>query len=86
MKKVLKIFIKKDCRECRLVKMKLDVIAKGALIDVKMEYIDVDETEDEAIRYSIQSVPTLLLKTGDSVVWRHVGNINYHELTKNIEA
>lgn len=86
MKKILKIFIKEDCRDCRLVRMKLDTVAQEPYMDAELKYIDVDKNEREALAYGIQSVPTLILLRGESLAWRHVGNLNYHDLRNNIEA
>lgn len=86
MNKILKIFIKDDCRTCRLVKMKMDTVSKEPYMITKIKYINVDKNEAEALAYDIQSVPALILLDDDRIIWRHMGNINYHDLRNNIEA
>lgn len=88
MDKILKVFSKEDCKECRLVKMKLDIVSgEESPFSINVKYIDVDENEKEALAYGIQTVPTLILidNDRDTIMWRHVGNLNYHDLRENME-
>ena len=87
MKKVLKVFVKDNCRECRLVRSKIDQILNESIMDnLTVKYIDADRFPRTAADADVQSVPTLLLYRDDILVWRRIGTLNYHELRDNLEA
>jgi len=48
-----------------------DVVAQ--FDDITVEKINIDETPDVAKTYEIASIPTVILKKGDTIVFRHKG-------------
>lgn len=86
-KKLLKIFIKEDCKECTNIKMKVTRVKAEPYMDtLAVKYVDVDKSEAEALAYEVQSVPTLILFRGDDVIWRRTGSLTYHDLRYNVES
>ena len=87
MNKILKVFFKEDCRSCKLVKLKLDMVAKENLFSIKVVYFDTNRDKKEVKAYNITSAPTLILVDQDTntTMWRHVGHLMYHDLRENME-
>ena len=69
--KVLVDFNATWCGPCRMLKPVLDEIAK----DKKIIAIDVDQNEELAITYGIQSIPCLILFENGKEIKRSVGLI-----------
>ena len=74
-------FTSATCQPCKRM-----APAMQTLIDegVRVEKIDVYDFPVEAERYGVYSVPTLVLKDGDTEVNRHVGALNEMGLRKFI--
>lgn len=87
MNKILKVFFKEDCRSCKLVKLKLDMVAREKLYPIDVVYFDTNEDKKEAETHNVTSVPTLILIDRDTgaTMWRHVGHLIYHDLRENME-
>lgn len=85
--KVLKVFIKDDCRECRNLRSKIDqVMREPHLTNFVVKYIDVDRFPRTATDAEVRSVPTMVLYRKDAIVWRRIGPTTYHDLRENLEA
>ena len=86
MKKVLKVFIKEDCRECKNMRLKIEQVLKEPFMSgLKIIYIDTDRFPRTAIDADVRSVPTLILYREDAIIWRRIGPTTYHDLRENLE-
>jgi thioredoxin 1 len=61
MKKIYR-FTASWCQPCKALSKNLEL----ANLDIPIEVIDIDVFEDIAIEYAIRSVPTLILKGGET--------------------
>jgi thioredoxin 1 len=62
------------CGPCRMVAPTVEAIAAENAGRLKVAKVDVDESQEIAVRYGVQSIPTLILfKEGDAVE-RLIGN------------
>jgi thioredoxin 1 len=61
MKKIYR-FTASWCQPCKALSKNLEL----ANLDIPIEVIDIDVFEDIAIEYAIRSVPTLILKDGET--------------------
>lgn len=61
------------CKPCRLVAPAVDAVAAEFAGRAKVLKLDVDENPEIAGRYSVQSIPTLLLFKGGQKVGELVG-------------
>ena len=60
----------------------LAVYLEDAKIDLPIDIIDIDENQELATKYSVRSVPTLVLIEDDTEISRSIGLKN----TKELEA
>jgi thioredoxin 1 len=58
------------------------VQAVSAETGVGVNYIDVDQQTDMAQRYNVSSVPTIIVESGGSVVYRNSGVMSKPQLTQ----
>ena len=73
------------CGPCHMVAPTIKEIAKdyaGRLYVVK---VNVDEKPHIASRYSIQSIPTLMIFDKGEVVWRQVGALPYPAIAQQVD-
>ena len=68
------------CGACRQIAPFMDQIAEEMSSEVKIVHIDVDESERVAIKYEIQSLPTLMLFKKGEAVAAHIGSAGKSEL------
>ncbi len=61
------------CRPCRMIAPAIDAVAAEFAGRAKVLMLNVDENPDIAGRYSVQSIPTLLLFKGGQKVGELVG-------------
>ncbi|MEG1564824.1 MAG: thioredoxin [Bacteroides sp.] len=82
---VLVDFFAEWCGPCKAMKPILEEVKTKLGDKVRIAKIDVDQHEDLAKRFRIQTVPTLILfKDGESI-WRHSGIIPAKELSGVME-
>ncbi len=77
MKKILR-FTATWCQPCKM----LAIYLEDAKIDLPVDVIDIDENQELATKYSVRSVPTLVLIEDDIEISRSIGLKN----TKELEA
>ncbi len=73
------------CGPCKMIAPILDQIAdeyKGRLILVKL---DVEENQNIAMKYSVRSIPTLMLFKGGLVEAQHVGMLSKAQLNQLLD-
>ena len=63
------------CGPCRIIAPMVEEIAAEYKGKLKVVKIDVDESQDVASRYRIQSIPTLLVFKGGEEVDRVIGAV-----------
>jgi len=70
------------CAPCRMVAPTIEALATEFAGRVTVGKLNVDENEAVASRYSIRSIPTLLVLKGGQVVEQRVGAASREELTR----
>ncbi len=70
------------CGPCRMIAPMLKDLAKDYKDRLKVAKINVDNEPDLAVRFNIQSIPTLLIFKGGKVVKQHIGAVPRHVLDK----
>ena len=68
------------CGPCRMMKPVIEDLEKRVGNKARFIKIDVDENEDLALRYNVQSVPTFIIFKNGQVVWRDSGVRKAHLL------
>lgn len=61
------------CGPCRMMPPILKEVKKKYGDDVKVVKIDVDKNRTVSMKYSIRSIPTLMILRKGETVWRHTG-------------
>lgn len=61
------------CGPCRMVAPVLDKIAKEYAGKLLVAKVNTDENSENAIKYGVQGIPTMLFISGGKVVHRQVG-------------
>jgi thioredoxin 1 len=73
------------CPPCRQIAPAIEALACEYAGKLKIGKLDVDGNNATAVRYRVQSIPTLLLFKGGQVVDQRVGAIGKAELAKMME-
>ncbi|MDQ3873889.1 MAG: thioredoxin [Thermoproteota archaeon] len=73
------------CGPCRMVGPAVEQIGKILAGKVKVAKLNVDENQEIAMRYSIQSIPSLLLFKGGKEISRTIGAAPKEAYLKFIE-
>lgn len=73
------------CGPCRMMMPIINELEKKIGDKVNFLKVDVDEEEELALRYHVQSVPTLMIFKNGEMVWREVGVRQAHLLEKILE-
>ena len=84
-KPVLLDFWAEWCGPCKMIAPILDTIAEEYGDRLKVVKINIDENPQTPHRYSVRSIPTLLLLKGGSVEGQQVGAIAKGMLTSFID-
>jgi thioredoxin 1 len=73
------------CGPCRMVGPAVEQVGKVMAGKVKVAKLNVDENQEIAMRYSIQSIPSLLLFKGGKEIARTIGAAPKEAYLKFIE-
>jgi thioredoxin 1 len=73
------------CGPCRMVGPALEQVAKIMADKVKVTKLNVDENQEIAMRYNVQSIPSLLLFKGGKELARTIGAAPKETYLKFIE-
>jgi thioredoxin 1 len=68
------------CSPCKMFKPIVQAVS--AETGVAVVYVDVDEQADIAQRYSVTSVPTIVVENGGNVIYRNSGVMSKPQLTE----
>ena len=74
------------CGPCRQIAPMIDELAAENTGTVKIGKVDVDENQDSAMKYGVQSIPTLIIFKGGEPVQRFQGVQPKIKLQEAIEA
>ena len=74
------------CAPCRMIAPIVEDLATEYEGRLKVAKIDVDENPDLAARYNVQSIPTLAVFKGGTLVKRIVGYVPKAELKRHVDA
>jgi len=74
------------CGPCRMMTPILDELAGGLQGRANVYKVNVDDAQDIAVKYNVQSIPTLLVIKDGKEVKRFVGVTQKTDLTTAIEA
>jgi thioredoxin 1 len=74
------------CGPCRMMTPILDELAGDVEGRANVYKVNVDDAQDIAVKYSVQSIPTLLVIKDGEEVKRFVGVTQKTDLTTAIEA
>ena len=83
----LKVFSSKTCVPCKVLKniLKESSLTEDVFTRVDMNIYDLDNDWQEFEKNMIQSVPTLIIKDNDKILWSHSGSINKTDLLSILE-
>ena len=73
------------CGPCRMVGPALEQVAKIMVDKVKVTKLNVDENQEIAMKYNVQSIPSLLLFKGGKEIARTIGAAPKETYLKFIE-
>lgn len=82
---VLVDFFASWCGPCKMFAPIVEQLSKKYESSVKTIKLDIDFNQDIADKYSIQSVPTLILFKNGTVAERNSGVISFNQCTNMIE-
>lgn len=74
------------CGPCRMLSPVVDEIAGELEGKIVVAKCNVDENQDLAMKYSVMSIPTIVMLKGGSEVMRSVGAVPKPKLKGDIEA
>ncbi len=72
------------CGPCRAFAPTLDKLAAESNGEFKVAKVDVDENEEIAAQYGIQSIPTVIVFKGGEPSFRHTGALSLGELLEKV--
>lgn len=75
------------CGPCRQLSPVIDRVADAFAGKVKVGKVNVDENNDLAIKYDVQTIPRIMFfKGGDTPLQTHVGGMSEADLTRLINS
>jgi thioredoxin 1 len=75
------------CGPCRMLTPVIDRVADQFAGKVTVGKVNVDENNDLALKYEVNTIPRILMfKGGEQAVFEHVGTINDADLSKVITS
>ena len=85
-KPVLVDFFAEWCGPCKMMAPVLTEVAQELDGKGKIIKVDIDKNNNAAVKYQIQSVPTLILFKKGKILWRHSGTAGKEQLKQIIQS
>ena len=79
--KTMKYFSATWCGPCKAFKPVMNEIAGEGY---SIEFIDVDQEQNKAVKYNVRSVPTTVIEENGEEVTRFVGAIPKHQVLQKL--
>lgn len=73
------------CGPCRAIAPIVEEIAHELSAKMKVAKLDVDQNQETALKYGVQSIPTLIVFKGGQEVERLIGYMSKSKLASKIE-
>jgi thioredoxin 1 len=73
------------CGPCRMVGPFLDRIAQEYAGRLLVTKVNIDDNEEWADRYDVQTIPTLLIMSDGKILHQHIGAVSYPALKKMVD-
>jgi thioredoxin 1 len=73
------------CGPCKMIAPHLEELAKESEGKIKIAKLNVDDAPDVATRYTVMSIPTLLVFRDGKVMGKKVGVMSKRDLAKFIQ-
>lgn len=83
-KKVLVDFYADWCGPCRMIRPIIEEVAENN-VDVKITSVNIEDEEELAEKYSISSIPCLVIFENGEETKRNVGLISKNDIEKMLE-
>ena len=75
------------CGPCRQLTPTIEKLAAKYAGQVKIGKLNVDDAQDIAVKYAVNTIPRVFIfKGGEKPVWSVVGLVSENELTKAIDS
>lgn len=74
------------CAPCRALAPTIDELADDFVGKAKVAKVDVDQAQQTAVKYGIQSIPTVAIFKGGEVVDMRVGLSSKEDLSDRLET
>lgn len=74
------------CGPCRIMHPILENVAKKLSGKIKVIRVNTDQKSQIAARYSIHSIPTLILFKNSQPIWRTAGVMPEHQLIRELNS
>ena len=85
-KPVLVYYFETWCNPCKMVAPTVEAVGKEMSDQIRTLKIDIDKNEQVALKYRIQSVPTLIIFKKGEIAWRNSGVIDKNALIQHIKS
>ena len=74
------------CGPCKMIGPILEEISQELEDKIKIVKVDVDKNSETAVKYSIRSIPTLIIITAGEVKAQHIGAASKAQLLQFIKG
>lgn len=71
------------CAPCKTMEPQVDQLAKHYWGKVKVVKVNIENYLQEALKFQVRGVPTLVLLQEGKVIWQHPGTLSFDQM-KNI--
>lgn len=74
------------CGPCKMISPVLDEVAKERGEAVKVVKVNVDENQELAVRYKVQSIPLILFFKSGQLKAQHLGSTNKQTILAKLDS
>ena len=72
------------CGPCQIMSPLIDELSEENLPNVKVGKLDIDESQEIAIKYGVMSIPTFLIFKGGEIIKTFVGVTDIEEIKQAV--